>query len=330
MLCAAAGAPDGPSWSTSATTTTPTGRAHPMIDPSLRLERLAEVAADPTTGVMLLDVVLGHGAEDDPAASLAPAIAGIRPAGGDHGRRHRARPAGPATARSTRWSRPGPRSTCPTPARPVARSRSWEAPMTARDEHIADRVVSVGVDLLAEAVEDQAAPVTRVDWRPPLPGTEDDLATVALDPLRPDANAPALERMLAVQARARRRAARPRGARAGAGRVPARGPTDHLGARVRAAPGRADGRRRARGPGRHARGGAPRCFEGGLHVRARAVPPPPRRRADGRRGHAEHVDVRARGPRHRRPHPLHAQRGARQGSALRRLLPRGARPACAG
>jgi FdrA protein len=55
------------------------GRAHPMIDPSLRLERLAEVAADDTTGVVLMDVVLGHGAEDDPAASLVPAIDGIRP-----------------------------------------------------------------------------------------------------------------------------------------------------------------------------------------------------------------------------------------------------------
>ena len=55
------------------------GRAHPMIDPSLRLERLAEVAADPATAVILLDVVLGHGAEDDPAAALAPALAGVRP-----------------------------------------------------------------------------------------------------------------------------------------------------------------------------------------------------------------------------------------------------------
>jgi FdrA protein len=51
------------------------GRAHPMIDPTLRLEHLAQVAADPLTGVLLLDVVLGHGAEPDPAASLAPAIA---------------------------------------------------------------------------------------------------------------------------------------------------------------------------------------------------------------------------------------------------------------
>lgn len=55
------------------------GRAHPMIDPTLRLERLAAVADDPATGVVLLDVVLGHGAEDDPAALLAPAIVDLAP-----------------------------------------------------------------------------------------------------------------------------------------------------------------------------------------------------------------------------------------------------------
>src|SRR4051794_12325862 len=55
-----------------------TGRAHPMIDPTLRLEHLARAAADPETAVLLLDVVLGHGAEPDPAALLAPALAGVR------------------------------------------------------------------------------------------------------------------------------------------------------------------------------------------------------------------------------------------------------------
>lgn len=54
------------------------GRAHPMIDPTLRLEHLARVAADAQTGVVLLDVVLGHGAEPDPAGLLAPAIAAVR------------------------------------------------------------------------------------------------------------------------------------------------------------------------------------------------------------------------------------------------------------
>jgi FdrA protein len=55
-----------------------TGRAHPMIDPTLRLEHLARAAADPETAVLLLDVVLGHGAEPDPAALLAPALSGVR------------------------------------------------------------------------------------------------------------------------------------------------------------------------------------------------------------------------------------------------------------
>lgn len=53
------------------------GRAHPMIDPTLRLEHLARAAADPDTAVVLLDVVLGHGAEPDPAALLAPAVAAV-------------------------------------------------------------------------------------------------------------------------------------------------------------------------------------------------------------------------------------------------------------
>ncbi len=61
-------------------------------------------------------------------------------------------------------------------------------------------VVAVGADLLASAVEAQAAPVSRVDWRPPMPGTEADLVTVALDPLRSDANARALAAVLDVQA----------------------------------------------------------------------------------------------------------------------------------
>ncbi|GAB2697233.1 FdrA family protein [Thalassiella azotivora] len=50
------------------------GRAHPMIDPGLRLEALEAAAQDPRVGVVLLDVVLGHGAQDDPAADYAPAV----------------------------------------------------------------------------------------------------------------------------------------------------------------------------------------------------------------------------------------------------------------
>ena len=48
------------------------GRAHPMIDQSLRIEHLA-AATEP---VLLLDVVLGYGAHPDPAGELRPVIAG--------------------------------------------------------------------------------------------------------------------------------------------------------------------------------------------------------------------------------------------------------------
>jgi FdrA protein len=50
------------------------GRPHPMIDNALRIRRLHDEAADASCGVLLLDVVLGHGAHPDPAAELAPAI----------------------------------------------------------------------------------------------------------------------------------------------------------------------------------------------------------------------------------------------------------------
>ncbi|MEO1060182.1 MAG: FdrA family protein [Actinomycetota bacterium] len=54
------------------------GRPHPMIDQLLRLRRIEADAADPATSVLLLDVVLGHGAHPDPAAELAPTIGEAR------------------------------------------------------------------------------------------------------------------------------------------------------------------------------------------------------------------------------------------------------------
>jgi len=50
------------------------GRAHPMIDPSLRNQRLEREADDPAVGAIVLDVVLGYGAHPDPASDLASVI----------------------------------------------------------------------------------------------------------------------------------------------------------------------------------------------------------------------------------------------------------------
>jgi FdrA protein len=53
------------------------GRPHPMIDAAARLGALDEAGAEGGVAVVLLDVVLGYGAHDDPASLLAPACAAV-------------------------------------------------------------------------------------------------------------------------------------------------------------------------------------------------------------------------------------------------------------
>jgi succinyl-CoA synthetase alpha subunit len=51
------------------------GRPHPMIEPMLRNERLEQEMADPETGILLFDCVLGYGSHDNPAGMLAEGFA---------------------------------------------------------------------------------------------------------------------------------------------------------------------------------------------------------------------------------------------------------------
>lgn len=50
------------------------GRPHPMIDPSLRIERFEQEARDPEVGVILMDFILGFGAHEDPVGVMLPSI----------------------------------------------------------------------------------------------------------------------------------------------------------------------------------------------------------------------------------------------------------------
>jgi FdrA protein len=54
------------------------GRAHPMLDAALRASLIERAARDPHVGLLLIDVVLGHGAAADPAGDLAPALRSAR------------------------------------------------------------------------------------------------------------------------------------------------------------------------------------------------------------------------------------------------------------
>lgn len=50
------------------------GRPHPMIEPSVRDDALTAAVTDESVGVILLDVVLGYGAHDDPAGHLIASL----------------------------------------------------------------------------------------------------------------------------------------------------------------------------------------------------------------------------------------------------------------
>ncbi|MCX7018488.1 MAG: acyl-CoA synthetase FdrA [bacterium] len=54
------------------------GRPHPMIDPLIRNERLADEAANPNAGLLLFDCMLGYGSHPDPAGVLADGVLASR------------------------------------------------------------------------------------------------------------------------------------------------------------------------------------------------------------------------------------------------------------
>jgi len=60
-------------------------------------------------------------------------------------------------------------------------------------------VATAGTDMLADSIEQQGSAVSRADWRPPVPGSEEALAILAADGRNSEANETAIARMLAVR-----------------------------------------------------------------------------------------------------------------------------------
>ncbi|TVQ27585.1 MAG: acyl-CoA synthetase FdrA, partial [Spirochaetaceae bacterium] len=54
------------------------GRPHPMIDPSIRTERIDREADDPEVALLLVDCVLGYGSHHDPAGAMVESIVRAR------------------------------------------------------------------------------------------------------------------------------------------------------------------------------------------------------------------------------------------------------------
>jgi Protein of unknown function (DUF1116) len=65
----------------------------------------------------------------------------------------------------------------------------------------APAVVTAGLGLFSDALSAQAAEVTPVAWRPPMPGTDEALAKITADPRTADANAEAVRRLTSARPR---------------------------------------------------------------------------------------------------------------------------------
>ena len=167
------------------------GRLHPMLDPTLRLERLRQEAADPETGLILLDLVLGDGAHPDPAAELAVAVAESGRPGlefvalvvgtdqdpqGAEAQSERLRSAGVVvfdTVTATLEHVVGRLAAAPVPPRHPVSLDALAGPLAA---------INVGLESFHDSLAETGAEVLQIEWRPPAAG--DDRLRAILDKLR--------------------------------------------------------------------------------------------------------------------------------------------------
>ncbi|MFT7584243.1 MAG: FdrA protein [Cellvibrionaceae bacterium] len=155
------------------------GRLHPMMDNDLRLRRFRQEAADPETGLILLDVVLGEGSHVDPVSEIGPLIAeakGKRPelevvclvvASADDLQDTAAQITALKAAGAVVYRTVGDVLADLNGRLPVVidegQAINWSRTMSA---------INVGVETFYNSLQSQGAEVIQVEWRPPAGGNQ--------------------------------------------------------------------------------------------------------------------------------------------------------------
>jgi FdrA protein len=164
------------------------GRLHPMMDNSLRLQRLRQEADDPEVAVIMLDVVLGYGAHPNPAGELAPAMAQIQEKAREAGRHleivalvvgtdedpqnmaeqiEQLQQAGARVETNhevtVRYVGQLLQSLNPAAGLPPVDLAALRQPLAA---------INVGLMSFTESLTDQQVPIIHVNWKPPAGGNE--------------------------------------------------------------------------------------------------------------------------------------------------------------
>ena len=165
------------------------GRLHPMMDNDLRLRRLRQEAADPETGLILLDVVLGEGAHPNPAAELAMAIARVRAErplpvlvillGTDADPQNMAEQAAQFAAAGAEVFADVTGAVAAISQRVAATAVPLPPPIDLAAFRQKMPVINVGLASFYESVTGQGVTAVQVDWRPPAGGNEKMMALLA-------------------------------------------------------------------------------------------------------------------------------------------------------
>ena len=177
------------------------GKPHPMIDPAKRIECMQEAVDDPSTGVVLLDIMLGYGSHADMAGSLIPTIKELQAKADAQGRKvffvatvcgtrsdyqgydeavNKLKDAGVIVCENNKLA-------CRTAIRaigrdfeePVKEIRAKEVVPCEKHEPSAElkallsekpRIINIGLKSFAEVVEQFGCEVVQYDWAPPAGG----------------------------------------------------------------------------------------------------------------------------------------------------------------
>ncbi len=168
------------------------GRPHPMMDNTLRLERLSQEANDPEVAMILLDVVLGHGSHPDPAGELSPAIEKARANAKNTGRELEfvivlvGTDEDPQDINSQMKQLKDAGAHVETNISSAAKYVGERLQVLSQPEIYPEvdltvleqpmKAINVGLMSFTESLQNQAATVVHVDWRPPAGGNEDLIA----------------------------------------------------------------------------------------------------------------------------------------------------------
>ena len=177
------------------------GKPHPMIDPAKRIECMQDAVDDPSTGVVLLDIMLGYGSHEDMAGSLIPTIKELQAKADAQGRKvffvatvcgtrsdyqgydqavNKLKDAGVIVCENNKLA-------CRTAIRAIGRDFEEPVKEIRKKEAVAckkgqpsgklmallsekPRIINIGLKSFAEVVEQFGCDVVQYDWAPPAGG----------------------------------------------------------------------------------------------------------------------------------------------------------------